>query len=112
MRPKKLNRPKDERRALLRGLVTSILEHERVETTHARAQAAQPLVEKTITLGKRGDLHAFRQILSFVNKEDVAKKVVDTLGPRYQDRPGGYTRILKTAPRRGDGAQMAILELV
>ncbi len=112
MRPKKLNRPKDERKALLRGLVTSVLEHERVETTHARAKAAQPLVDKVITLGKRGDLHAFRQILSFVTEEDVAKKVVDTLGPRYQDRPGGYTRVLKTAPRRGDGAPMAILELV
>ncbi len=112
MRPKKLNRPKDERRALLRGLVTSVLEHERVETTHAWAKAAQPLGEKAITLGKRGDLHACRQVLSFVTEEDVAKKVVDTLGPRYQDRPGGYTRILKTAPRRGDGAKMAILELV
>jgi len=112
VRPKKLNRPKDERKALLRGLVTAVLEHERVETTDARARAVQPLVEKLITLGKRGDLHAFRQILSFINDETVAKKVVDTLGPRYQDRPGGYTRLLKTAPRRGDGAPMSILELV
>ncbi len=112
MRPKKLSRPVDERRALLRGLVTSVLEHERIETTEARARAAQPLVEKMITLGKQGDIAALRQIKKFVNQESVAKKVVNTLGPRYQERPGGYTRLLKTGPRRGDGAAMAILELV
>ncbi|MFO8059295.1 MAG: 50S ribosomal protein L17 [Bacillota bacterium] len=112
MRPKKLNRPIDQRRALLRGLVTSILEHERIETTAARAEAAQPIVEKMITIGKRGDLHARRQIAGYLTDRAVARKVCDVLGPRYEDRPGGYTRIIKTAPRRGDGAPMVILELV
>lgn len=112
MRPKKLNRPSDQRRALLRGLVTSILEHENVETTAAKAKAAQPIVEKMITLGKRGDLHARRQVASYLTDSWVVRKVFDVLGPRYEDRPGGYTRIVKAAPRRGDGAPMVIIELV
>ncbi len=112
MRPKKLNRPSDQRRALLRGLVTSILEHESVETTAAKAKAAQPMVEKMITLGKRGDLHARRQAASYLTDSWVVRKVFEVLGPRYEDRPGGYTRIVKAAPRRGDGAPMVIIELV
>ncbi len=112
MRPKKLNRPSDQRRALLRGLVTSILEHERVETTAAKAEAAQPIVEKMITIGKRGDLHARRQVAGYLTDKAVVKKVCEVLGPRYDDRPGGYTRIIKKAPRRGDGAPIVIFELV
>jgi len=112
MRFKKLNRPRDERRALLRGLVTSVLESERVRLTEARAKATQPLVEKMITLGKRGDLHARRQVSSYVLKEDVSSKVFHVLADRYRERQGGYTRIVKIGPRRGDGAPMVILELV
>lgn len=112
MRPKKLNRKKDQRRALLRGLVTSVLEHEFVETTKAKAEATGPLVEKMITLGKRGDLHARRQVASYLNDTEVVRKVFDVLAERYADRPGGYTRVIKKGPRRGDGAPMVIIELV
>ncbi len=112
MRPKKLNRTKAQRRALMRGLVTAVLEHEQVETTEAKAKAARPLVEKMITLGKRGDLHSRRRVASYVNDDSVVKKVFDVLAERYADRPGGYTRVLKKGPRRGDGSPMVIVELV
>ncbi len=111
-RKQKIGRTSDQRKAMLRNLVTSVLRSERVETTQAKAKAAQPLVDKMITLGKRGDLHARRQMLSYVLDEDVVTKVFEELAPRYEERAGGYTRILKLGPRRGDGAPMAILELV
>jgi len=98
--------------ALLRNLVTSFLEKERVRTTVAKAKATRPLAEKMITLAKAGTLHARRQALAFVRKESVVTKLFDELGPRFGQRPGGYSRIIKLGPRMGDGADMAILELV
>jgi large subunit ribosomal protein L17 len=109
---RKLSRPHDQRRALLRNLVTSILMHERVTTTVTRAKEARIYTERMITLAKRGDLHARRQAASYLLDESVLKKLFDTIGPRYADRPGGYTRIMRTGPRQGDGAPMAIIELV
>jgi len=109
---KKLNRTREHRRALFRNLVTALLEKERIETTLAKAKAIRPLAEKMITLGKRGDLHARRQALAFIQKKAVVKKLFDEIAPRYQNRPGGYTRIIRTGTRRGDCAEMAIIELV
>jgi len=109
---KKLSRTREHRRALFRNLVTELLEKERVETTIAKAKAIRPLAEKMITLGKRGDLHSRRQALGFIQKKSVVKKLFDEIAPRYQNRPGGYTRIIRTGPRRGDNAEMAIIELV
>ena len=109
---RKLRRPTAHRLALLRNLVTSFLEKERIRTTLAKAKETRPLAEKMITLGKRGTLHARRQVLSFVRKESVVTKVFDDLGPRFGQRPGGYSRIVKLGRRMGDGASMALLELV
>ncbi|NLW22821.1 MAG: 50S ribosomal protein L17 [Tissierellia bacterium] len=111
-RMRKLGRPTDHRKAMLRNQVTSLLEHGRIETTVDRAKETQRMVEKMITLGKRGDLHARRQALAYIYSEDVVKKLFDEIAPKYSDRNGGYTRVLKLGPRRGDGAEMAILELV
>ena len=108
----RLSRPSDQRRALLRNLVTSLLDKERVTTTQARAKDAARMAEKMITLAKRGDLHARRQAMAYLLDEDVVKKLFDVIGPRYADRNGGYTRVLKLGHRRGDGAPMAIVELV
>ncbi len=108
----KFSRPTNQRRALLRSLATAVLKNERVTTTEARAKAARPLVEKMITLGKRGDLHARRQALAYLLEEDVVTKLFAEIAPRYTERAGGYTRIYKAAPRRGDGAPQAIIELV
>jgi len=109
---RKLGRPSDQRRAMLRNLVTSFLEHGKMTTTHMRAKETQKLAEKMITLAKRGDLHARRQVLSFVTKEDVVTKLFSEIAPKYAERNGGYTRIYKAGPRRGDAAEVAILELV
>ncbi|MBP1767034.1 MAG: rplQ [Candidatus Aminicenantes bacterium] len=109
---RKLRRPTAHRLALLRNLVTSFLEKERIRTTLAKAKEVRPLAEKMITLGKRGTLHARRQALSFVRKEAVVTKVFDDLGPRFGQRPGGYSRIVKLGRRMGDGAHLAMLELV
>ncbi len=109
---RKLRRPTAHRLALLRNLVTSFLEKERIRTTLAKAKEARPLAEKMITLGKRGTLHARRQVLSFVRKEAVVTKIFDDLGPRFGQRPGGYSRIVKLGRRMGDGAHLAMLELV
>lgn len=109
---KKLRRDTAHRRALLRNLVTSFLEKERIRTTLAKAKAARPLAEKMITLAKRNTLHTRRRAIRFVIRKPVVKKLFDELGPRFSERPGGYTRVIKVAPRRGDGAQMAILELI
>ena len=109
---RKLGRPTDQRMAMLRGMVTALLENGKIETTVTRAKEVRALAENMITLGKRGDLHARRQALSFITKEDVVKKVFDELAPKYAERKGGYTRIIKTGVRRGDNAPMAIIKLV
>jgi large subunit ribosomal protein L17 len=109
---RKLGRTTAHRRAMLRNLVTSFLEKERVVTTVAKAKEARPLAEKMITLAKKNTLHTRRQALAFVTKESVVRKLFDKLGPRFSERPGGYTRIIKTGPRKGDGADMAVLEMI
>lgn len=109
---RKLGRPTDQRKAMLRNLVTSFLENGRIETTETRAKETQSLAEKMITLGKKNTLHTRRQALEFITKEDVVTKVFTEIAPKYADRNGGYTRIYKLGPRRGDSAPMAILELV
>ena len=108
----KLGRNTAHRRALMRNLVTSFLERERVRTTLAKAKSARPIAEKMITLAKRGTLHARRQALAYLTKEAAVKKLFDEVGPRFSERPGGYTRIVKLDRRAGDGASMAMLELV
>ena len=109
---RKLGRASAHRKAMLRAMVTYLLENGKIETTLARAKEVRSMAEKMITLGKRDDLHAKRQVFSFITKENVAKKVIDEIGPKYTDRDGGYTRIVKTGVRRGDAAEMAIIELV
>ena len=107
---RKLGRPTDHRRAMLRGLVTYLLESGKVETTVTRAKEVRAMAEKMITVAKTNTLHSRRQVLAYVTKEDVVKKLFDEIAPKYQDVNGGYTRIIKT--RRGDAAEMAIIELV
>ena len=109
---RKLGKPTDQRMAMLRGLVTDLLENEQLKTTVTRAKEVQPLAEKMITLAKQNDLAAYRQALAFLTKEDVAKKLFDQIGAKYADRNGGYTRIVRIGPRRGDAAEMAIIQLV
>jgi len=109
---KKLGRNSAQRKALLRSLVTSFLERERINTTLAKAKALRPVAEKMITLAKKNSLHARRKVLRFVYKKDVVKKLFEDIGPRFTERPGGYTRIIKTGQRAGDGAQQAIIELI
>jgi len=109
---RKLGRPTDHRRAMLRAMVTYLLENGRIETTVTRAKEVRPLAEKMITLGKKGDLAAKRQAFAFITKEAVVKKTFDELAPKYASRNGGYARIVRTGPRRGDGAEMAVIELV
>ncbi len=108
----RFDRSMAQRKALLRGLVTSLLKSERVETTLTKAKAAQTLSEKMITLAKQDSLAARRRALAYLYEEDVVTKLFETLGPRYAHRQGGYTRILKTRVRRGDGAPLAIVELI
>ena len=108
----KLGRNTAHRRALMRNLVTSFLERERVRTTLAKAKSARPIAEKMITLAKRGTLHARRQALAYLTKEAAVKRLFDEVGPRFSERPGGYTRIVKLDRRAGDGASMAMLELI
>ncbi len=112
LRWKKLQRNTAQRRALLRNLVTSFLEKERIKTTLAKAKATRPLAEKMITLAKKDTLHTRRQALRFIYKKPVVKKLFEEIGPRFSERPGGYTRIVKVGPRAGDGAEMAVLELI
>lgn len=109
---RKLGLPTDQRKAMLRNLVTSLLKHGKIETTETRAKETRSIAEKMITLGKRGDLHARRQVLAYVQEELVVKNLFDNVAPKYADRNGGYTRIVKKGPRRGDGAEIVILELV
>ena len=109
---RKLGRTTSHRRAMFRNMATSFFEHERIETTDAKAKELQRIAEKMITLGKRGDLHARRQVLSFLNNKDVTRNLFDTIAPRYNDRNGGYTRIFKAGRRQGDNAPLSIIELV
>ena len=109
---RKLGRTSDHRKAMLRGMVTFLLENGQIETTDARAKEVRSLAEKMITLGKSKTLHSKRQAMSFITKEDVVKKLFDEISPKYADRNGGYTQIVKIGPRRGDAAEMAIIKLV
>ena len=109
---RKLGRATANRMAMLRAMVTFLLETGKIETTVTRAKEVRSMTEKMITIAKSGDLHAKRQVLSFVTKEDVAKKLFDEIAPKYAERNGGYTRIVKIGPRRGDAAEMAIIELI
>ena len=109
---RKLGRTSDHRKAMLRGMVTYLLENGKIETTVTRAKEVRAMTEKMITLGKEGTLHAKRQVFAYVTKEGVAKKLFDEISPKYADVKGGYTRIIKIGPRRGDAAEMAIIELV
>lgn len=109
---KKLGRPKDQRVALLRGLTAELVQHERITTTLAKAKETRVVAEKLITHGKKGTLHHRRLALSQVPNKKAVEKVFDELAPRYAQRPGGYTRITRLGPRQGDGASMAVIELV
>lgn len=109
---RKLGRPTDIRMSMLKGLVTYLLENGRLETTVYRAKEVRTLTDKMITLGKKNTLAAKRQALAFITKEEVVVKLFNEIAPSYADRNGGYTRVLKIGPRRGDGAEMAIIELV
>ena len=109
---RKLGRPTDHRMAMLRAMVTYLLENGKIETTVTRAKEVRPLAEKMITLGKKNTLASKRQALAFITKEDVVKKLFDEIAPKYAERNGGYTRIVRIGVRRGDNAEMAIIELV
>lgn len=109
---RKLGRPTDQRLHMLRGMTTDLLENGRVQTTLTRAKELRRTTEKMITLGKRGDLHARRQASAFITKPEVVQTLFEEIGPAYKERNGGYTRIYKLGPRRGDAAEMAIIELV
>ncbi len=108
----KLGRNTSHRRALLRSLVTSVIIEDRVQTTVAKAKAVRPLIEKMITLGKKGDLHSRRQALSFLMTDDSVKRLFETVAPRYGDRQGGYLRIVRAGFRQGDGGEKAFIELL
>jgi large subunit ribosomal protein L17 len=109
---RKLNRTSSHRKAMFRNMATALLKHEQIKTTLPKAKELRPVVERMITLGKRGNLHARRQALSFLKDENVVRKLFDGLAERYDDRAGGYTRVLKAGFRYGDSAPMAYIELV
>lgn len=109
---RKLGRTTDHRKAMLRAMVTFLLENGQIETTVTRAKEVRAGAEKMITIAKTNDLHSKRQVMAYVTKESVAKKLFDEIAPNYADRQGGYTRIIKTGPRRGDAAEMALIQLV
>ena len=109
---RKLGKTSAQRKALLRQQVTDLLENGKMETTFYRAKEVQPVVEKMITLGKKGGLSAYRRALGYITKESVANKLFKEIAPKYADRNGGYTRVTRTGPRRGDAAEMAVIELV
>ena len=109
---RKLGKPTDQRMAMLRQQVTDLLDKGRMETTITRAKEIAPMAEKMITLGKAADLASYRQMISFITREAVAKKVKDELAPKYAERNGGYTRITRVGIRRGDAAETAVIELV
>ena len=109
---RKLGKTTAQRRAMLRQQVTDLLENGKIETTFFRAKEVQPVAEKMITLGKKGNLAAYRKAMSYVTKEDVVQKLFKEIAPKYADRNGGYTRVTRTGARRGDAAEMAVIELV
>ena len=109
---RKLGKPTDQRIAMLRAMTTYLLENGQIKTTVSRAKEVAPMAEKMITLAKKANLANYRQALSYLTKEDVAKKLFDEIGPKYADRNGGYTRVVRIGPRRGDAAEMAIVQLV
>ena len=109
---RKLGRTTDHRKAMLRAMVTFLLENGKIETTVTRAKEVRAMAEKIITIGKNDNLHSKRQVYSYITKETVAKKVFDEIAPKYVDRKGGYTRIVKIGQRKGDGAMEVLIELV
>ena len=109
---RKLGKTTDQRMAMLRQQVTDFLDTGRMQTTYTRAKEISAMAEKMITLGKKKDMAAYRQALAFITREDVAKKVFDEIAKKYEGREGGYTRVTRIGPRRGDAAEMAVLELV
>ena len=109
---KRLGRTTSHRIAMFRNMVTSLLQHEKITTTDSKAKELRPIAEKLITLGKRGDLHAVRQAASYIREKSIVTKLFTTIAPRYKDRPGGYTRIIKLGNRLGDAAPMSVIELV
>jgi large subunit ribosomal protein L17 len=109
---KKLGRDSAHRRALYANLASNLIEHERIKTTLTKAKAVKPIAEQMITLGRRGDMHARRQAVAFLRSKDIVHKLFDEIGPRYAERPGGYSRIIRIGPRQGDAAEMVYLELV
>ena len=109
---RKLGKPTDQRMAMLRAMTTYLLENGQIKTTVTRAKEVAPLAEKMVTLAKGANLANYRRALSFLTKEDVAKKLFDEIGPKYAERNGGYTRVVRIGPRRGDGAEMAIVQMV
>ena len=109
---RKLGKTSAQRKALLRQQVTDLLENGKMETTFYRAKEVQPIVEKMITLGKKGGLSAYRRALGYITKESVANKLLKEIAPKYADRNGGYTRVTRTGARRGDAAELAVIELV
>ena len=112
LKNRKLGRTSDQRKAMLRAMVTYLLENGQIKTTVTRAKEVAPVAEKMITLAKDNTLASYRQALAFITKEDVANKLFKEIGPKYADRNGGYVRITRIGPRRGDGAEMAIIELI
>ncbi len=111
-RGRKLNRTWSHRKALLANLTRALVEHEQIITTLPKAKELRPFVERLITLGKRGDLHARRLLIARTRSEETAKKIIEVLAPRFRERPGGYTRILKAGYRKGDDAPVAVIEFV
>ena len=109
---RKLGRTSDHRKAMLRGMVTYLIENGQIETTVTRAKEVQAMAEKMITIAKDNSLHSKRQVYSYITKESVAKKLIEEVAPKYAERNGGYTRVIKTGPRRGDAAEMCIIELI
>ena len=112
LKNRKLGRTTDQRKAMLRAMVTYLLENGQIKTTLTRAKEVAPVAEKMITLAKDNTLVSYRQALGFITKEDVANKLFKEIGPKYADRNGGYTRLVRIGPRRGDAAEMAIIQLV
>ncbi|MBA5777936.1 50S ribosomal protein L17 [Stappia sp. F7233] len=111
-RGRKLNRTASHRKAMFANMAAALIQHEQIVTTLPKAKDLRPIVEKLITLGKRGDLHARRQAISEIRDVEMVRKLFDTLGPRYKERNGGYTRVLKAGFRHGDNAALAVIELV
>jgi large subunit ribosomal protein L17 len=109
---KKLGRDSAHRKAMYANLASALIEHGRIKTTEAKAKAVKPIAEKMITLGRRGDVHAHRQAVAFLRSKDIVHKLFAEVAPRFADRPGGYSRIVKLGPRQGDAAEMVYLELV